>query len=146
MVGVDGWQTAAVADGCLQRVRATGQALNIPVGFNVRSQGIEIEFPQPLDENDAATLANWDIQQWNYRWSKTYGSDHYKITNPDEVGHDVIPIESIEVSKDRRKVFLKVDNLKPVMQMQVTGKIKSAEGTLIPIQIFNTIHKVPTDE
>jgi hypothetical protein len=146
VVGVDGWQTAAVADGCLQRVRATGQAMNIPVGFNVRSQGIEIEFPQPLDENDAATLANWDIQQWNYRWSKTYGSDHYKITNPDEVGHDVIPIESVEVSKDRRKVFLKVDNLKPVMQMQVTGKIKSAEGTLIPIQIFNTIHKVPTDK
>ncbi len=146
VVGVDGWQTAAVADGCLQRVRATGRTINVPSGFAIRSEGIEIEFPQPLDEEQLAAAANWDVQQWNYQWTKKYGSDHYKVTNPNEIGHDVIPIQAVEVSQNRRKVLLVVDDLKPVMQMQVTGTVKSTDGEIIPIQIFNTIHKVPKNQ
>ncbi len=118
----------------------------MPSGFAIRSEGIEIEFPQPLDEEQLAAAANWDVQQWNYQWTKKYGSDHYKVTNPNEIGHDVIPIQAVEVSQNRRKVLLVVDDLKPVMQMQVTGTVKSTDGEIIPIQIFNTIHKVPKNQ
>jgi hypothetical protein len=142
LTGLDGWQTAAIRDGCFQRVRATGKPIYLPVDLKVKETGIEITFSQPLDAQDATKLANWDIQQWNYRWTSEYGSDHYRVTKPDEVGHDSVPISAIEISPDRRTVTFKVNDLKPVMQMQITGKIKAADGTLVPVQLFPTIHAV----
>ncbi len=142
LAGLDGWQTAAIRDGCFQRVRATGKPIYLPVDLKVKETGIEITFSQPLDAQDATKLANWDIQQWNYRWTSEYGSDHYRVTKPDEVGHDSVPISAIEISPDRRTVTFKVNDLKPVMQMQITGKIKAADGTLVPVQLFPTIHAV----
>ncbi len=140
--GLDGWQTAAVKDGCLQRVRATGKPIYVPTDLHVKKSGIEITFSQPVDAEDAGEVDHWDVQQWKYRWSKKYGSDHYRISNPEEIGHDEVKITNISVSADGKTVTLKLDDLKPVMQMQITGKIRAKDGTIMPVQIFNTIHTI----
>ena len=47
--GLRGWTTAATADGCLQRVRYTGQKVHLPVNFRTMQNGVAITFTEPLD-------------------------------------------------------------------------------------------------
>src|SRR5262249_10804118 len=77
VAGLRGWQTAARRDGCLQRVRYTGQALRLPSALGVYDDGIRISFTQKLDRERAQEVKRWRVEQWNYRWSGDYGSKHW---------------------------------------------------------------------
>ncbi len=142
VVGLDGWQTAAVRDGCFHRIRRTHLPLDLPIEFNVRRNWIEVTFSNPLDSAIATDPDNWQIEQWNYRWSEAYGSDHYRPSQPDQVGHDRLRIRRIDISSDGRTVKLHVDELNPVMQMNVWGRLKTIDGRQLPVDLYNTIHKV----
>jgi lysophospholipase L1-like esterase len=48
VAGMDGWQTAAQADGCLQRVRYTGKPMTIPTELAIENGGVRIRFNHPL--------------------------------------------------------------------------------------------------
>lgn len=139
--GLDGWQTAAVRDGCFQRVRATGKPFCLPVGFTVARNKIRIEFSQPLDKSTVADLNNWQIEQWNYRWSEDYGSDHYSVKNPDKVGHDSLVPLSADLGEDGKTVVLTFEHVQPVMQMNIRANLKTAAGSPVPVDIYNTINE-----
>ena len=139
--GLDGWQTAAVRDGCFQRIRATGKKFYQPTGFQVNSNTIEIEFPQQLDPQSVQKSA-WKVEQWNYRYSEQYGSDHYQVSNPQQVGHDRLQVTEVELSADSRTVALTFAQLKPVMQMNIQAEIKAADGTPISLDLYNTINRL----
>ena len=49
VTGLEGWQTAARRDGCLQRLRYTGGPLRLPVALRVRDDGVRLTFTEPLD-------------------------------------------------------------------------------------------------
>jgi len=40
-------------------------------------------------------------------------------------------------------VTLEIPAIKPVMQMHVKFRIKAADGTPLPLEIYNTINRVP---
>ena len=143
VVGLDGWQTAAVRDGCFQRVRATGKPMHLPTELKIRNNGIEISFSDSLDSKTATEVGNWKIEQWNYRWTKEYGSEHYSVSNPDSLEHDSVKIHKIELSPSGRTVYLAIDEIKPVMQMNIKADLKSANGSPLPVDIFNSINRVP---
>ena len=65
-------------------------------------------------------------QQWNYRWSSTYGSYHYSVANPKRVGHDVVPVDEKRLSADGKRLFLQIANLQPVDQIQVALDLRTA--------------------
>ena len=144
--GLKGWQTSAVRDGCLQRVRYTGQPLTTPVALHIKTSGAELEFSSPLDNTAANDLANYSVARWNYRWTATYGSEHYSVLDPEKKGEDSVPIDSVVVSPDHRKVLLGIKDLKPVMQMRIRYTLKAADGTDVSHEIFNTINRVGPGE
>ena len=72
--GLNGWQTAAKADGCLQRVRPTGKPLDAVVGFETEGNTIRLTFARDMDADAAKGAANYKAAWWNYRWSGEYGS------------------------------------------------------------------------
>lgn len=141
--GLDGWQTAAVQDGHFQRVRATGRPFYQPTDFAVYKDRIEIAFDVALKQKEVASLNNWLVQQWNYRWSKDYGSDHFSLKDPNKVGHDDVPVDKVEVSDDGKVVRLFIKDLKPVMQMSIRAKLVADDGHPIELEVFNTIHSLP---
>ena len=47
--GMGGWGTYTPADGSFQRVRYTGDPVQLPGGFHVHQNGILVRFTQPLD-------------------------------------------------------------------------------------------------
>lgn len=164
LAGMDGWQTAAQADGCLQRVRYTGKSFAMPTAMTLENGGIKLQFSLPiardLDDNGAAGDSaasgapgiespaadprRYHVELWNYLWSKEYGSRRYSVEHPGQEGQDVLQVESATVM-DPWTVFLKVPGLRPAMQAQIEYDIlayhtqdegqERLKGT-----IYSTIH------
>ena len=138
-------QTSGARDGCFQRVRYTGKPIRLPNQINVSRSGIFITFTTPLDPDTAADADNYAIEQWNYRWTKSYGSPQFSVANPDKRGHDKVAVASAKISPDRKTVFLEVPGIQPVMQMQIRYRIDAADGTMLNQTIYNTIHVLGPD-
>jgi hypothetical protein len=60
-----------------------------------------------------------------------------------EFGGDVITIEAIKLSSDKKTVFIEIAGLKPVMQSRIRFNIKAADGTVLKQELFHTINRVP---
>lgn len=141
--GMKGWGTSAARDGCFQRVRYTGRPVYLPNTLKVYANGILLGFTQPLDLVSCEDADNFSIEQWNYRYSETYGSPEYKVSNPAHEGRDEVDVKSATLLPDGRSVFLEIDPLRPVMQMGITYSLRAADGTALNDTIYNTIHRVP---
>jgi hypothetical protein len=138
--GLNGWQTAAKADGCLQRVCYTGKPLDVPVKMEVVTDGVKLTFSRPLDKAKASDPSNYRAAWWNYHWTGDYGSKRYKVTDGRE-GQDDLPVKAAELLADGRTVLVKVGPVKPVMQMQVGYNVAAADGARIVGSVYLTVHK-----
>ncbi|MEA3210835.1 MAG: hypothetical protein QOE70_3892 [Chthoniobacter sp.] len=145
VVGLKGWQTDGAKDGAFQRVRYTGKPACLPEGLHVTDKGIRISFTGALDTGTASDAGNYSMQQWNYHWTKEYGSPDFKLSNPEEKGRDTVEIKSVTVADDRKSVLLEVPDLKPVDQYQIKLNIKAEDGSDLPKEIVGTINVVAPD-
>jgi hypothetical protein len=141
--GIKGWQSRAVRDGCLARVRYTGKAIAMPIGSKVEKDAIIWEFAEPLDRATAEDAQNYAGEQWNYLWHSTYGSPDVSPSNPKKNGRDVVEIASVRLSSDGRAVTLQIPRLQPVMQMVLKANLKTAAGKELPVETAQTINVVP---
>lgn len=141
VVGLDGWQTAAAKDGCLQRVRYTDVPFTNPVGFRTQANSITINFDEPLDSTTVKDLKSWTLERWNYRWSANYGSKDWSILEPNREGHDPVSVVSVELAADQRSVTVKLADLVPCMQMKIEYRIKTAKGDQRQGTLWTTINE-----
>jgi hypothetical protein len=142
VVGLDGWQTGAIQDGCFQRVRYTGKPVFMPSSFRVFGNGIEVGFSEPLDKQSLADAKNYRIEQWNYAWTSTYGSFHYSVKDPKKVGHDSVEILDVSVAPDGRSIFLKTNPLRSVDQIHVHTDVTTPDGRAMNFDIYGTIKQM----
>ena len=141
VVGLNGWQTAAKADGSLQRVRPTGKALYIPVKMEVVTDGVKLTFSRKLDAKVATNVANYRGATWNYRWSGEYGSKRWKVSDPNAEGQDELKLIAAELGEDGKTVFVKIaGGAKPAMQMQLGYNVKASDGASVVGSVFLTVH------
>jgi hypothetical protein len=49
-------------------------------------------------------------------------------------------VKSVSMGTDDRTVFLEIPDLKPVMQMSITYRIRAADGGQLHGEVVNTIH------
>ena len=140
--GLRGWQTDGAKDGGFYRMRYTGQPVTMPTEFHVKKDGVLITFAQPLDETSVQDLASYSVEQWNYIYSGNYGSPEVSTDDPKKKSHDKVEVQAARLGADRKTVFLQMP-VKPVMQMKIKFTLKTADGTPLSHEIYNTIHKVP---
>ncbi|MDB5303526.1 MAG: heme-binding protein [Phycisphaerales bacterium] len=143
VAGLKGWQTNAIKEGCLQRVRYTGKPAHVPVALHVLKDSISITFSDPLDPQASTDEQNWGIEQWNYQWTSQYGSKDFKQTDARATGHDEVEVKAVKLSEDRKTITLQTPPLSPVMQMAITMRLKAADGSAVEWEIDNTINKIP---
>lgn len=146
--GLTGWQTAAKKDGCLQRVRATGKPLDLPVGLKVVPEGVELTFSRELDKATAEDAARYRAAWWGYRWTKEYGSKRYKVSDPEQVGQDDVKVASAKLLPDGKTVRVAFDGgMKPAMQVQVGFNVTAAaDGKKVVGSVFLTAHKTGAEK
>ncbi|MFM8272600.1 MAG: DUF6797 domain-containing protein [Gemmata sp.] len=138
--GLNGWQTAAQADGCLQRVRYTGKPLDVPTALEVKGNKVRLTFASSLDPAGATSNDHYKAAWWNYRWSGDYGSKRWKVSDPNAEGQDEVPVRGAKLSADGHTIELTFDHLRPVMQMQIGYNVKSRDGRPATGSVFLTIH------
>ena len=140
VAGLDGWQTAAVRDGCLQRLRRTDEPLRLPTAVRVHRNGIELRFATELGDA-AADPAAWSVGAWTYRRGADYGSPELKPSDPATPGHDAWAVKRVSLSPDRTRAFLVLPDIAPVMQYSVVASLNAADGAPVPVELFGTIHR-----
>jgi hypothetical protein len=143
LVGMRGWQTNAGKEGALHRIRYTGKPVTVPHKLSVTAKGVTITFPVALDPETAGDKDSYAVERWNYRYTNSYGSKDYKLSDPEQVGHDPATVTGVTLSPDRKSVTIAIADLKQVMQQSIKYKIATADGGTISGQLFHTINVVP---
>ncbi len=138
--GLNGWQTSAKADGCLQRVRYLGTPPDVPVKLAVDGNTLRLTFTRPLDAKTASDPANWRAAAWNYVWTKDYGSKRWRPSDPKQEGQGGVPVRSVTLADDGRTAVLTFEALRPVMQMQAAYNVAAAGGAKVVGSVYLTVH------
>ena len=143
VTGMQGWGCYTTQTGCFQRVRYTGQAVQLPISFEVYRNGILLKFSASVSdfaENPNAHFA----QCWNYRYSQAYGSSEFSTKHYGMRGHDVLKIQSAQTlaasptDDDPNTLFLELPDLQPVNQLHLRLQLKEKQFQ----DIFITVHKL----
>ena len=142
VVGTKGWVSNATRDGSLQRVRYTGAKVHLPVEMHAVAGGLKLRFLEPLDKEIAQDGDSWAAEQWNYIYSKEYGSKEWSAMQSNVEGHDAVEIKAIRLSEDGRGVTLEIPALRPVMQLRLRYSLRAADGASVKGEIDSTIHRL----
>lgn len=124
--GMQGWGSYTPKDGCFQRVRFTGGATPMPVGFEARDNGVLLRFNQLLDAKLVSDASKHFAQCWDYHYSAAYGSPEFSVRYPETPGHDPLEIRSAQVLDGGKALFLEIPQIVPASQIHlhvgVTGE------------------------
>jgi plastocyanin len=136
VVGLDGWGDYAINDGCVHRVRFTGETVYKPKGFRVHQNGIRIDFTTKLDESAVENVSNFFAQVWNYEYKKRYGSPEFSLKVPESLGHDPVKIRSVIRLGEGDSIFVEIPEMDPAMQLHLRMHLKGADGHEFKTDLF----------
>ena len=144
VAGSTGWQTSAVKDGALQRVRYTNRTPSLPVRWAVKPGGLEVTFTRRVDPKTGNDPGSYSFKQWNYRYAEQYGSKDWSVADPQKEGRDELVIRSAKVDGGGRTVFLEIPELKPVMQFELKYNVDGEMGGK-PLRgsFWGSINRIP---
>ena len=141
--GLKGWQSKAVRDGCLARIRYTGKPVSFPTGWKVSKDTMIVTFDTALNRSSAGDPQNYSLEQWNYQWHGKYGSPDFSLRDPKRLGRDSTEISAVQLSEDAKTLTLSAPGLRPSMQFLLRANLKSSTGEELPVEVAGTIHVVP---
>jgi cytochrome c len=75
------------------------------LAVRAKSNGVEIEFTEPLQEASGNKASDYNIRQWYYKPTENYGGP--------KLDDKALNIQKVTVSSDRKKVFLQLGGMKP---------------------------------
>lgn len=141
VASMQGWGTYAQAEGSIQRVRYTGDPVQLPVAIHSHANGVLLKFSSPVDKELLAKPGSRLAMAWNYRYSPAYGSAEYSPSHFGLRGHDILDTPAAHVLPDGKTVFLEIPDLQPVNQLLLHLKV----GPGSPIHLFATVHELDKD-
>lgn len=136
--GMQGWGSYTVDDGCFQRVRYTGQPVQMPTQVRVHQNGVALNFSRPIDRQTASNIKNHFAQSWNYRYGPGYGSPEFSAQHAGMRGHDTLKITAAYLADDGHTLFLEIPEVQPVNVLHL--QVRPDAGTVR--DLFVTVHKL----
>jgi len=124
----------------LTRIRYTGKAVFEPLAARLKSNGLEVEFTQPLKPGSGWNPAGYHVTQWGYQGTQTYGGP--------KVRYRLAEVSSATVSADRRRVFLEMPGLiaGEVVHVRLPSTLAAESG--LPLwtgDVWFTVNRIPRD-
>ncbi|RME92724.1 MAG: glycosyl hydrolase, partial [Bacteroidetes bacterium] len=98
------WQHSGKLWYGLQRLKYNGKPTFEMLKVSARTNGMEIELTEALDERFGADPTAYEVQQWYYQPTADYGGP--KLDQQD------VAVRSVHISDDRKKIFLELPGLK----------------------------------
>jgi cytochrome c len=125
----------------LQRLKYNEKPAFEMLAVRAHTDGIEIEFTEPLADGDGWNPSDYNVKQWYYLPTKNYGGPKMDL--------QPLKVLSANVSDDRKKVFLELDGMKEqhVVYVQLPNYWVSAAGhELWSTETWYTMNSIPTDK
>jgi cytochrome c len=122
----------------LQRMSYNGQSTFEMLKVSARSDGMAIEFTEPLKENDGFEPEDYRVTQWRYEPTEQYGGPKLDETQ--------LKVEAVSISADRKRVFLELDGMKAghVVHIQLQKHFVSAKNhQLWTTESWYTLNHIP---
>ncbi|MDX2250135.1 MAG: family 16 glycoside hydrolase [Bacteroidia bacterium] len=122
----------------LQRMAYNGNSVFEMLAVRAKSDGMEIEFTEPLRENDGSNPADYLVQQWRYVPTENYGGP--------KVDKENLKISSVRVSEDRKRVFLELPGIKEGHVVYIHLKkhfISALEHELWTTEAWYNLNQIP---
>ncbi len=133
--GMSAWATSQMIQiGGLYRIRYTGKPLNLPVKMDAFEGGMQLTFSDKIDAATAKDIANYTINTWELKRTRSYGSKRY---NP-----QTLTIEKVSLSVDEKTIFIHLPTIQKTWCMEILYKLKSTEGQEFDGAVHNTIHRL----
>lgn len=124
----------------LQRLQYNGKPTFEMLAVRAKSNGLEIEFTEPLEEGNGWFPSDYDVQQWWYKPTKEYGGP--------KMDPEKLKVLSASVSTDRKRVFLELAGMKPehVLYLRLPSEWVSANaGELWSTEAWYTLNAIPAN-
>ena len=124
----------------LQRLKYNGKSTFEMLAVRAKTNGVEIEFTEALQEGQGWNKADYDIQQWRYEPTANYGGPKLDLTQ--------LNVLSVNVSDDRKKVFLELAGMKEnhLVYVHLLNPYVSAEGHgLWTQEAWYTMNQIPAN-
>jgi cytochrome c len=125
----------------LQRMKYNGNSVYEMLAVRAKTNGMEIEFTEPLPEGAGWDVASYLVKQWWYKPTVNYGGP--------KMDEESMNVKSATVSADRKKVFLEIQNLKPqhLVYIQLRNLPLSELGHEIwTTEAWYTLNAIPAND
>jgi len=102
--------------------------------------GMEIELTEPVGASEDITTATFDVQQYYYEATENYGGP--------KKGEEILEVNNVQLSDDRKKVFLTVPGIKDrkVVYIHIKKPFVSESGQkLWSTETWYTMTKKPKE-
>ena len=122
----------------LQRMVYNEKSTFEMLAVRAKSNGVEIEFTEALQERDGWNKSDYEIKQWYYKPTIDYGGP--------KLDEKSLNIKSVNVSDNRKKVFLELEGMKEnhVIYIRLKNSFVSAEEHgLWSTEAWYTMNKIP---
>ena len=143
VAGLKGWSSSAARDCALQRVRYTGKTVAMPVEAHISKTGMEVTFSTALDTASVADKQDSSAEWFNVVRTAAYGSPEYSVSDPKKKAREPIEITNVALKEDGKTVVFTIPTLKPVTNLVIKYKFKTADGMEVKGEVDYTINKVP---
>ena len=124
----------------LQRLKYNGKPTFEMLAVRAKSNGLEIEFTEPLREGDGWETNDWEIRQWRYVPTADYGGP--------KVDDKELKVVGAYVSDDRKKVSLQIEGIQSghVVYVHLKDRYVSDAGrNLWSTEAWYTMNQIPTN-
>ncbi len=125
----------------LQRLAYNGKSVFEMLAVRAKANGVEIEFTEPLSKGEGLDPKNYEILQWYYKPTIAYGGP--------KLGEAKLPVKSVTISDDRKKVFLELSGLKAghvVYVHLINGIISEPGNTLWSTEAWYTMNELSKEK
>ena len=136
--GMSAWATSQMIQvGGLYRVRYTGKELNLPIEISAREEGMHLTFSDPLNTESATDITNYEVNIWDLKRSRKYGSDRYN--------EKTLAVEKAILGTDNKTVILSIPDIKTTWVMEIIYTLKSKKGKEFKGAVQNSIYELKKD-
>jgi hypothetical protein len=127
LCGLFGWSSNQTEPGGFYRVRRSDAIMPMPLGVRAVKDGLVIYFNDAITSSDDAVRDAFDVEAWNYEWTRNYGSLQYDIRTG-KAGTTMMTVEDVLVSPDRRSVWLNIPDMITAMQLNIDWSLDFASA------------------
>mgnify|MGYP000600223894 CR=1 FL=1 len=124
----------------LQRMKYNGQSTFEMLAVRAKTNGVEIEFTEPLRDGDGWDPKQFLVKQWGYKPTINYGGP--------KIDEKELTVKTASVSADRKKVFLEITGIEPqhVVYIRLRNLPLSDLGHEIwTTETWYTMNAIPAD-